>query len=354
MKAISYIVVILISLNCFSQVPITGKIIDKDNNPVAFASLYLPGSKKGTVSNEDGDFYIIINPEVDKELLVSHLSYIDAKVTIKTGSPLTIQLNQKENMLEEVVVGNQLTGYDIALKVAENLKKNHGVEPAHYEYFSRIVYYSNDWKKVNLVQEFYGKLKHNSNHNTRANVKKSRGVYYNPAGKEQLHTESTIDLWAIRADNLLLYKPEFLKKGKLKRYNISLEGSTTINGIDCYILKYTNEKEKYVSDTKAIAYIDKETYGLVKLITGNYGTEAGTYHERNFTRINNQWILSSATDKHHRNKITTTLYTYLNNSKDYVNEDFPPTPFNDRLESFNKNLNDSFWDNYNHIPLPEN
>ena len=163
-----------------------------------------------------------------------------------------------------------------------------------------------------------------------------------------------MSFWGIRTDNLLLYLPNFLKKGKLKRYDITLEGSVIINGIDCYALKYTDNGGKYLDDKKATAYVDKETYAIVKLITRNYQTQSGNYLERNFVNIKNKWVLSIATEKCHTKKLTTTLYNYLTDEKDYANEDFGKTTFNEKIEKYDKNPNDAFWDNYQHIPLPGN
>lgn len=354
MQKILLPILFFISFTAFCQKALQGTIKDEANNPVAFANIYLPESKKSTVSNEDGKFYIIINPDTDKNLIISHLSYEGVQLAITDNFPETIVLKEGVLELDEVVIGKQVTGEEIALKIIENLKDNHDIEPAYYEYFTRVASYTKDWEHINLVEEFYGKLVHNANHNTKAKVIKSRVVSYNSAGDKMLEKDRSMSLWGIRMDNLLLYKPDFFKKRKLEDYTISVEGSVMINGIDCYVLKYTCDDSGIdIYNRKATAYVDKKSYALVKLISGNHTTETGPYLERNFVNIAEKWVLSSATEKWHNNKITTTLYTYLTDSADYKEEQFPATPFWEKLKKHNKNPNDTFWDNYQHIPLPE-
>ncbi len=336
-----------------AQTAIEAKITDSNNNPIAFANIYIPESKKSTLSNESGKFYIIINPHTDKTLLISHLSYQPTQIKINSNFPKKIVLKEGSLQLQEVVIGKQLTGYDIALKVVENLKENHDVAPAYYEYFTRIAEYTDDWKEINLIQEYYGKLKHTNSHNTKALVYKSRVVPYNVTGEELLKMDLSIDLWVIRGDNILLYKPDYLKKGKLKKYIITIEGSILLNGHECYILKYYSGEAAY-SEKLATVYVDKETYGIIKTIS-KHDEKDSSYKERNFVNINNKWVLSSATRKWNGTKdITTTLYSYLTNENDYADIDFTRTPFWEKLKKFNKGPNDTFWDNYQHIPLPEN
>ncbi|MFL9838095.1 carboxypeptidase-like regulatory domain-containing protein [Flavobacterium sp. ST-75] len=349
-----YLLLFFISFNTIAQTAIKSKLTDVNNNPVAFANVYIPESKKTTLSNESGDFYMVINPETDKTVIISHLSYQPVQIKITSSFPKNIVLEEGSLQLNEVVIGKQITGYDIALKVVENLKENHDADPAYYEYFTRVVQYDDNWKEIDMIQEYYGKLKHTGNHDNKALIYKSRVVPYTKAGEEILQTDSSIDLWGIRSNNLLLYKPDYLKRAKLKNYNISTEGSITINGHECYILKYASDKISYSEYKKAILYIDKETFGIVKQISGSHSTQAVTYTERNFVKINGKWVMSAATNKHHLHKIITTLYTYLTDKKDYEDINFIRTPFHKKLKRFNKNPNDTFWDNYQHIPLPEN
>lgn len=346
-----YLLLFFISFNTIAQTAIKSKLTDVNNNPVAFANIYIPESKKTTLSNESGDFYIVINPETDKTIIISHLSYQPVQIKITSSFPKNIVLEEGSLQLNEVVIGKQITGYDIALKVVENLKENHDVDPAYYEYFTRVVQYDDNWKEIDMIQEYYGKLKHTGNHDNKALIYKSRVVPYTKAG-EELSKKRSMDLWGIRMNNLLLYKPEYLKKGRLKNYDISIEGTTTINEHDCYILQYATDK-KYFNQF-IIIYLDRKTYGIVKVIEKPSKNRV-SYMERNFVNINNKWVLSSATRKWNPAKdVITTVYNYLTDKKDYAEIDFTRTPFWESLEKFNKNPNDSFWNNYQHIPLPEN
>lgn len=344
---------VFVSFTAFAQNTIEATIKDEANKPIAFANIYLPDSKKSTVSNEDGRFYLIINSDIDKSVIISHLSYQDAQFTINDNFPETIILKEGALQLDEVVIGKQITGEEIALKVIENLKNNHGNAPTYYEYFRRVIDYNKNNNEVDLVQEYYGKLVHTLANKTKVNIKKSRAVTYTLNGEKELERLMMHDFFKIESDNFLLYKRQFLKKGQLKNYTINIEGSTIFNTTECYILKYTkNDGGNYDPDAKILAYIDKTSYGIVKLITGSYSTDTNYYQEKNFINIDNKWVLSSASDKF-KNKLYLTLYNHINDEKDFINEDYKALVIGlgERLKKHNKNPNDSFWDNYQHIPL---
>jgi hypothetical protein len=54
--------------------------------------------------------------------------------------------------------------------------------------------------------------------------------------------------------------------------------------------------------------------------------------------------------------VAITLYTYQKDKAKYASEKLSGTDngLSHRLSQYNKNPNDNFWDNYQHIPLPEN
>ena len=56
-KRICYILLFL-SLGLHAQVKVSGIIVDEDDNPVPFANIIFKGSTYGTISNENGKFYL--------------------------------------------------------------------------------------------------------------------------------------------------------------------------------------------------------------------------------------------------------------------------------------------------------
>jgi hypothetical protein len=356
-KHILPFLLLIATYSAVAQSEIRSTLKDEKNNPIPFATIYLPQSKNTSISSENGDFYIIASPE-DKAIIVSHLSYQGAKIKITAHFPETIILKNAATELKEVVVSNELSAMDIAFKVVQNLDKNHENTPTYYEYFRRIADYTPDRKTVNLIQEFQGIVVHTKSNNTKSNIKKSRAIPFTKAGEKQLTKLLMHDYMLMRHDNIFLYKPEFLKKGPLKKYEVVYEGTTMINGIDCYILRYTNTGEAHESK-KATLYIDPASYGIVKAITCDYAISHGKYTiERNFINVDGKWVLSSVIERNRvsQPKVAITLYTYQKDKAKYASEKLSGTDngLSHRLSQYNKNPNDNFWDNYQHIPLPEN
>ncbi|MCK5638806.1 MAG: carboxypeptidase-like regulatory domain-containing protein, partial [Flavobacteriaceae bacterium] len=57
-KYFLFILIVLFIPNLFSQVKVSGYIVDEQNNPVSFSNVIFKGSTKGTISDENGKFYL--------------------------------------------------------------------------------------------------------------------------------------------------------------------------------------------------------------------------------------------------------------------------------------------------------
>ena len=73
-KRILFFILTLSSILCFSQVKVSGVVVDADDNPVPYANIVFKGSTTGTVSQEDGTFYLE-SDQTYKELIVSFLGF---------------------------------------------------------------------------------------------------------------------------------------------------------------------------------------------------------------------------------------------------------------------------------------
>jgi hypothetical protein len=110
--SICFFILILGVLNSFSQHSISGKIIDQQNQSLAFANIVIEeiGDKKnptGTVSNDDGD-YILENISSGKYTIeVSMLGFETQKINeveINSDKTINITLNEESQLLNEIVV----------------------------------------------------------------------------------------------------------------------------------------------------------------------------------------------------------------------------------------------------------
>ncbi len=104
MKKISTIILLFFGITIFSQVKIGGSVVDQQNETIPFANVVFVGSTTGTVSDEDGKFYLE-SDETFTEIEVSFIGYQTKKITIKSRDfNLKIVLEEEDNQLEEVVI----------------------------------------------------------------------------------------------------------------------------------------------------------------------------------------------------------------------------------------------------------
>ena len=102
-----YLILLLVSLPCFSQVLFEGVIKDAATKEVLQgASIYVPNSTRGTYSDFEGKFSLEI-PITTKEIVISFVGYttIKTNIDLSDGKNLnkTIYLREIKNELNEVV-----------------------------------------------------------------------------------------------------------------------------------------------------------------------------------------------------------------------------------------------------------
>jgi len=82
---------------------ISGKIVDKNNQPLPGASILIKGSQKGTFSDFDGLFKITLENKTDL-LIISYTGYETKEVSVLGKKYISVTLNQDENVLNEIVI----------------------------------------------------------------------------------------------------------------------------------------------------------------------------------------------------------------------------------------------------------
>lgn len=96
--------IIAICLLHISSGQISGEILDASNHsPVTYASIQLVNTNTGTVSDEQGNFNLVVPKNTQTILLITHVSYKDKLVQI-SNSKTTVYLEEKTTSLEDVSV----------------------------------------------------------------------------------------------------------------------------------------------------------------------------------------------------------------------------------------------------------
>jgi hypothetical protein len=88
----------------WAQVKVSGVVVDAFNEPIAFANIVFKGTTTGTVSDENGKFYL--ETDQDYRLLeVSFVGYTSRTITVEARSfDLVITLEEEAAELQEVVI----------------------------------------------------------------------------------------------------------------------------------------------------------------------------------------------------------------------------------------------------------
>ena len=106
MKKTLFLSLLFFYVSSFSQIRISGKVLDENNNPIEAASVYLNNTTIGVSTNVDGAFELTIKEGV-YELIVSYISYKTIQYNLNTAtyaSPFVFKLIVEENILNEVVL----------------------------------------------------------------------------------------------------------------------------------------------------------------------------------------------------------------------------------------------------------
>jgi len=84
---------------------ISGTVVDENGSPLLGATIRIPGTQIGVISDINGQFTISVPDEMEvTEIEVSYIGFATQKVTIKNGNGLQITMIADTSMLEDVVV----------------------------------------------------------------------------------------------------------------------------------------------------------------------------------------------------------------------------------------------------------
>lgn len=132
---------ILFTSLCYGQTKVSGYIFDEFEQPVPYATILFKGSTEGTITNEDGKFYLE-SDETWEVLIVSFLGYETLEITLsqRINYDLKFVLIEAASALDEVVIisGKQSKknnpAIDILRKIWENKRRNGLRQYDQYEY----------------------------------------------------------------------------------------------------------------------------------------------------------------------------------------------------------------------------
>lgn len=81
---------------------LTGKVTDKNGDPIIGASVFLKGTKQGTVTDIDGNFKL--SNVKEGTLVINYVGFRSQEVSAKSGQVLNVVMEEESSNLNEVVV----------------------------------------------------------------------------------------------------------------------------------------------------------------------------------------------------------------------------------------------------------
>ncbi|WP_405295278.1 DUF5686 family protein [Algibacter sp. Ld11] len=128
-------------LSIVAQTKVSGYIIDEYKQPVSFANVLFKGSTQGTITDENGKFYLE-SDETWSNLIVSFIGYetLDVPLTKKVNYDLSFTLKEEASALDQVLIvtGKQSKknnpAIDLLRKIWENKRSNGLKQFKQYKY----------------------------------------------------------------------------------------------------------------------------------------------------------------------------------------------------------------------------
>lgn len=141
MKRFLLFLLIVFSASGYSQTKVSGIINDAAGHPVSFANVIFKDSQEGTISDENGRFYLE-SDKIYKTVIFSFIGYTtkEVELTSRTNYNMEVVLEESADALDEVVVYSGKTSkknnpaIDILRKIWENRRENGVRKFKQYQY----------------------------------------------------------------------------------------------------------------------------------------------------------------------------------------------------------------------------
>ena len=125
-KPLTILILILSFGYSYAQTKVSGYVFDEANEPVAFATILFKGSIEGTITDENGKFYLESKKNWS-QLVVSFIGYenLEIELSKKVTFNLKLIIKEETNTLNEVViaVGKQPKKNNPAIAILEKIWK---------------------------------------------------------------------------------------------------------------------------------------------------------------------------------------------------------------------------------------
>lgn len=367
MKLFKYLLIIIISLQLKAQnnLQIKGKVFDFDGKPLSYVHILAVGAKKGTLTNQEGEFSLKINNKNCGDLLqFSHVGFKTKKVRLDCKNDyLTINLEVESTLLDDVSV-NALTAKQIVEKSIQQLKINYQIDTINYEVFLRNTQ-EHDKAPV-LLQEYVFNIYSIEGTKNDFYIKKVRSKSFTKDGNRDERKNKTSTIPSTEAHLMLKYIPDFLERKKMKRFTYAFGEDIFYQGDTLYVVQVNPIKKNYIKAGEI--WINSEDFGIAyvkNLSTDEFWDEKAILNRTRhsyYTKVDSWWILSHGyytfTEKVQKtnssidHKFITVVTSIQDKSGLNENEKMNDSYWV-KTKKFYQSFDDDFWEDYNYIPLEQ-
>ena len=267
MKIILSILSSFILQICIAQnVSFEAKILDNNNKPIPYATIFLQSSKTATTSNFDGEAKLVVNKKILPDTLVlRHIGFETQKFYLNEeniDSFKHIVLKEKLNELDIVEIRAYTAEQIIALAI-ENIDKNYYKNIYFVDGFYRQAHKEND-KYVRLIECFATVKEDISNRKSTAQKEQfyiskiRRSNVYERNGDK--HGDHLADLFL---ENPINYAhSSFLNKQAYRLYNFSFEN---YGFTDTIKIVFQNKAWQNPENKSGYILINRKDYAVVEM-----------------------------------------------------------------------------------------
>ncbi|WP_348799762.1 DUF5686 and carboxypeptidase-like regulatory domain-containing protein [Flavobacterium adhaerens] len=220
MKKIVVFIVLFFSVatySVFGQTKVSGIVVDVNKQPVPYANVVFKNSSIGTVTNEDGRFYLE-SPQTFSTLIITSVGFSDKEIelTKAINYNFTIELKEQQELKEVVIYTGKTSkknnpALDILRKIWEKKKKNGLYQFAQYqmEKYEKVEFDINSIDSAYKKQRIFKGMEFIFNH---VDTSKVTGKTYLPI----FINEALIDVYG---DNKMSKVKEITKANKTSGFD---------------------------------------------------------------------------------------------------------------------------------------
>jgi hypothetical protein len=250
-----------------SLIRISGVIANsKNDKPIPYASIFIPGQSSGTIANSEGVFELILPQETDLDSLVITSIGYDQEILTSTNfltGPVEIKLDPQVTLIREVVVHPE-DPLKLIHGILEQKRKNYSDQPALYKAFFREASKQNE-NYISLSEAIIDiyKTSYQTDENDLIKLMKGRRGS-NISESEMVNLVVEGGLYNHLQLDIVKYMVSFIDPEYFSNYEYSLQKVIVFNDRPTYVVgfRFLDNIDMLGFDGKL--FIDKNTLALVR------------------------------------------------------------------------------------------